>query len=64
MFENYIERIFGFIPLSGVLLNGLLLFIIMKTIQRVNDWLENKMRLPWKEEQNQKERYLQQGSEK
>ncbi|NWQ43688.1 hypothetical protein MLOOGBEN_23600 [Bacillus sp. EB106-08-02-XG196] len=64
MFQNIFERILGFIPQSGVFLYGGLLFIIMKTIQRLNVWVENKVNPPWKEKRNQKEYYLQQGSDK
>ncbi|QOY36347.1 hypothetical protein AWH56_001220 [Anaerobacillus isosaccharinicus] len=52
------DRILGFIPEMGTLLIAISMVICLLILQRVNDWVNEKLKLPYMEETNLQQRKM------
>jgi hypothetical protein len=56
--NDFMDRVFGFMPYRGIFWTALGLCIFMTIIQRLFDWITNKIMFPWMEEKNQQQRKM------
>ncbi|OIJ21933.1 hypothetical protein BKP45_04440 [Anaerobacillus alkalidiazotrophicus] len=54
--NDLIDRILGFLPHRGIFWTAVALCIVMFITRSVTNWLVEKVKLPWMEEKNQKQR--------
>jgi hypothetical protein len=65
--EEFIDRVFGFLPQRTTVFIAVGLFIVIQIIQLLFKFLDEKLALPWMKEENQKQRkevYLNNSNEK
>lgn len=53
---DLMDRFLGFMPYRGIFWTSLGLCIFMTVLQRLYDWVTNKIMLPWMEAENQQQR--------
>lgn len=51
--EDLLDRVLGFLPRRGTFWTAVGYTIFLFAIQRTNDWVQKKIKLPWMEEKNQ-----------
>ncbi|MFC0471104.1 hypothetical protein ACFFHM_11575 [Halalkalibacter kiskunsagensis] len=54
--EELIDRLFGFLPVKFTFWTGVATLLLILTIQFVNRWLNQILKLPWMKEENQRQR--------
>ncbi|MCT8139510.1 hypothetical protein H1D32_18440 [Anaerobacillus sp. CMMVII] len=52
------DRLLGFLPQMGVILIAISMVIGLLIIQRIYDWVNEKIKLPYMEEENLQQRKL------
>lgn len=56
--SDVLDRILGFLPEMGILLFAVSMVISLLILQRVNDWVNEKLKLPYMEETNLQQRKM------
>ena len=54
--DDFLDRVLGFLPSRGAFWTAVGFVIFMIALQRVNDWVQKKIKLPWMEKKNQQQR--------
>jgi hypothetical protein len=50
------DKLLGFLPEMGILIIAISMVVCLLIIQRINDWVLDKIKLPWMEEENLQQR--------
>ncbi len=54
--DDLLDRVLGFLPSRGSFWTAVGFVIFLFALQKVNDWVQKKIKLPWMEEKNQQQR--------